>query len=88
MDIDPDSDYEPEERKSQQWVTTFNRYRNRLYASLAQACLLLGMHVGLYHPEPERESEAGLCPGVFCNPSPARSWTWAKASASSAKLRA
>jgi hypothetical protein len=36
MDIDPDSDFESEERKSQQWVTTFNRYRNRLYVSLAQ----------------------------------------------------
>ncbi|WP_153304151.1 hypothetical protein [Desulfovermiculus halophilus] len=45
IDPDPDSDYETEERKSQQWVTTFNRYRNRLYASLAQACLRLGRHV-------------------------------------------
>jgi hypothetical protein len=47
MDIDPDidPDFEPEERKSQQWVTTPNRDRNRLYASLAQACLRFGRHV-------------------------------------------
>ncbi|WP_153304252.1 hypothetical protein [Desulfovermiculus halophilus] len=48
IDPDPDFDYELEERKSQQWVTTFNRYRNRLYVSLAKACPSGHVNLHLY----------------------------------------